>query len=132
MSLYSNLTTGYNIFHNIGNETLRPIVKGATIGALDELASADESAIGDETISDAQGSEDAVSHQGSNDGLYYVDRTLAKKQEDGRIYYLTLRSISGHMRCSTTIPSKKDYTPCSIYTSCCIFGFDLCRGIFAL
>ena len=29
------------------------------------------------------------------------------------------------MRCSTTIPSKKDHSPCSVYTSCCIFGFDL-------
>jgi hypothetical protein len=51
------------------------------------LAIADESAIGDETISEAQGSEDAVSHQSSNDGPYYVDRILAEEQEDGRIYY---------------------------------------------
>jgi hypothetical protein len=57
---------------------------------LGELASVDESATGDETISDAEVSEDVFSYQGSNNDLYAVDRILAEKQEDGSTYYLVL------------------------------------------
>jgi hypothetical protein len=49
---------------------------------LGELASVDASAIGDETISDAEFFADAVSYQGSDDDLYYIDR-LAEGRELG-------------------------------------------------
>jgi hypothetical protein len=55
-----------------------------------ELASVNESAIRDETISDAAVFEDALSCQSLNDDLYYVDRILAEKHEDGSTYYLIL------------------------------------------
>ncbi|KAF8862730.1 hypothetical protein BDZ45DRAFT_686558 [Acephala macrosclerotiorum] len=59
---------------------------------LSELASTYESidsATGDETISEDEVWEEAVSRQSSDD-LYSVDRILAEKQEDGRTYYLIL------------------------------------------
>jgi hypothetical protein len=49
---------------------------------LDELASAEESAAGDETISDDQGFEDAASYKSLDD-----DRILGEKQGDGRTFY---------------------------------------------
>jgi hypothetical protein len=57
---------------------------------LGELASVNESATGDETISDAEVFEDTVSYQSSDDDLYDVDRILAEKQEYGSTYYLVL------------------------------------------
>jgi hypothetical protein len=54
------------------------------------LASVDESTSGDETISDAAVFENVVSHQSSDGDLYYVDRILAEKHEDGSTYYLIL------------------------------------------
>ena len=52
-----------------------------------ELASVDESAIGDKTISDSAVFEDTVSHQSSDEELYYVDRILAEMHEGGSTYY---------------------------------------------
>jgi hypothetical protein len=57
---------------------------------LSELASVNESATGDETISDAKVFEDTVSYQSLDDDLYDVDRILAEKQEYGSTYYLVL------------------------------------------
>jgi hypothetical protein len=57
---------------------------------LGELASVDESAIGDETISDAEVFEDTVSRQSSDDDLYDIDRILVEKQDYGSTYYLVL------------------------------------------
>ena len=41
---------------------------------LDELASVDISATGDETVSDAEFFTGAVSYQSSDDELFYIDR----------------------------------------------------------
>lgn len=49
-----------------------------------------DSAIGDETMSEDDVWEDSVSRQSSEEDLYSVDRILAEKQEDGRMYYLLL------------------------------------------
>jgi hypothetical protein len=57
---------------------------------LGELASVDESTTGDETISDAKVSKDAVSRQSLDDDLYDVDCILVEKQEDESTYYLVL------------------------------------------
>ncbi|KAH7333532.1 hypothetical protein BKA65DRAFT_553896 [Rhexocercosporidium sp. MPI-PUGE-AT-0058] len=45
----------------------------------DELASIDASATGDETIIDGEGFADAVSHQSSDDDLYYIGRQAEKE-----------------------------------------------------
>jgi hypothetical protein len=55
-----------------------------------ELASVGESALGDETISDAAVFEDAVSRRSLDNDLYYVDCILVEKHEDGSTYYLIL------------------------------------------
>jgi hypothetical protein len=55
-----------------------------------ELASVDESAIGDKTISDSAVFEDTVSHQSSDEELYYVDRILAETHKGGSTYYFIL------------------------------------------
>jgi hypothetical protein len=57
---------------------------------LGELASVNESAIGDKTISDAEVFENTVSRQSLDNDLYDVDRILAEKQEYGSTYYLVL------------------------------------------
>jgi hypothetical protein len=43
-----------------------------------------------EMISDAEVFEDAISRQSSDSDLYYVNRILAEKEEDGITYYLIL------------------------------------------
>lgn len=56
----------------------------------DDRASADGSATGDETRSDAQTFEGAASHQISDDDNSSINSIRAETQEDGRTYYLTV------------------------------------------
>jgi hypothetical protein len=57
---------------------------------LSELASVNESATGDKTISNAKVFEDTVSYQSLDNNLYNVNHILAKKQEYRSTYYLVL------------------------------------------
>jgi hypothetical protein len=59
---------------------------------LNELASAKESATGNETISDDQGFEDATSYKSSDD-----NRILGEKQGDGRTFYPIRRTVAVKM-----------------------------------
>ncbi|KAL5316311.1 hypothetical protein ACEPPN_015356 [Leptodophora sp. 'Broadleaf-Isolate-01'] len=63
---------------------------GCELGELANTCESIGSAAGDETISEDEVWEDAVSRQSTEDDLYSVDRILAEKQEDGRMYYLVL------------------------------------------
>jgi hypothetical protein len=64
---------------------------------IDELASADKSAIGDETISDNQVFEDAASYKSLDSGLYDVDRIPEEKQGDSRTCYLIRGTVTMKM-----------------------------------
>jgi hypothetical protein len=78
-------------------QPLLRLVKGAAIGSasLMKLASANEFAIGDETISDDQVFEDAASHKSSDDDLYDVGRILAEKRGDRSVLF----SLANNTNC---------------------------------
>jgi hypothetical protein len=60
------------------------------LGELSSTYESIDSATGDETISENEVWEDAVSRQSTEKDLYSVDHILAEKQEDRRTYYLLL------------------------------------------
>jgi hypothetical protein len=64
---------------------------------LDELASADTSATGDETISNDQVFQDAASYKSLGDDLYDVGRILGEKQGDGRTFYMICGTVTVKM-----------------------------------
>ena len=61
---------------------------------LDELASANKSAIRDETISNNQVFENAASYKSLDDNLYNVDHIPEEKQGDSRTCYLIRETVT--------------------------------------